>query len=112
MKESHEDNHSKLVYNMIKRVQQQYSDTELSLSNLAEEFHLNTAYLGRIFKKETNNTFTNYLNEVRIEKAKELLIQTSYKGSELFKEVGFANYNYFYTVFKNEQAKSPMDYRK
>ncbi len=112
VKESHEDNHSKLVYNMIKRVQQQYSDTELSLSNLAEEFHLNTAYLGRIFKKETNNTFTNYLNEVRIEKAKELLIQTSYKGSELFKEVGFANYNYFYTVFKKRTGKSPMDYRK
>jgi len=109
---SQDNNHSKLVFDMIRRVQEQYSDAELSLQYLAEEFHVNTAYLGRIFKKETNSSFTNYLNKFRIEKAKELLVKTNYKGSKLYKEVGFANYNYFYTVFRKITGKSPMDYRR
>ncbi|WP_394917064.1 response regulator [uncultured Robinsoniella sp.] len=104
--------YSKLVNDTMLSVQEQYSSTELSLQYLADKFHVNSAYLGRIFKKEVNKSFPDYLNIIRIEKAKRLLIDTNYKGSELCKKVGFANYNYFYIVFKKVTGKSPMDFRK
>ncbi|MBC7961298.1 MAG: response regulator transcription factor [Vallitaleaceae bacterium] len=105
-------NYSKLVVDMIGCIQENYSDPNLSLQYLANHFHVNTAYIGRIFKKETHISFADYLNSVRIEKAKELLITTNFKGSELCQKVGFTNYNYFYIVFKKLTGLNPMDIRK
>jgi len=89
-----------------------YDDMALSLQIFAEKYHVNVAYLGRMFTKETGSSFRDYLNLVRIEKAKDLLLTTNYKGSELCEKVGFSNYNYFYIVFKKITGMRPMDFRK
>lgn len=102
----------KLVMDMIQCIEKNYSNQDLSLQYLAADYHLNTAYLGRIFKKETGVSFNDFLSNMRIGKAKELLRTTNYKGNELSEKVGFANYNYFYIVFKKITGMNPMEFRK
>ncbi len=103
--------YSKIVSDTLRRVKAQYADMNLSLQYLAEEFGVNTAYLGRIFKKETGVSFANYLNSCRVEAAARLLRETNKKGSDIYKLVGFSNYNYFYIVFKKLTGKNPMEIR-
>ncbi len=74
--------------------------------------NINSAYLGRIFKTETGEFFTDYLNKVRIDKAKELLLNTNLKASDISVKVGFVNNNYFYTIFKKYTGINPGDFRK
>lgn len=84
----------------------------LSLKLLAAEFHMNTAYLGRLFKQKTNCTFNSYLNKIRIERSKELLETTSLKIHEISKKVGYNDLNYFVANFKNHTKMTPNNYRK
>lgn len=105
-------NYSKVINDAINYIEQFYSKPELSLQYLADEFHTNAAYLGRVFRKETGSSFTDYLNNFRVKKAESLLLSTNYKGIELAEKVGFASYNYFYIVFKKITGKKPMDIRK
>lgn len=104
--------YSKIVNDCVNCIINRYSEFDLSLQYLAEKYHVNAAYLGRQFKKETGSSFNDYLTIVRIEKAKDLLRTTNYKGVELCEKVGFCNYNYFYTVFKKMTGMKPMDVRK
>ncbi len=103
--------YSKLVMETLEQIKCKYSDSDLSLPYLAETFNVNSAYLGRVFKKETGSSFVDYLNWYRVEKAEKLLRETNLKGSELCARVGFANYNYFYVVFKKLKGKKPGDVR-
>ncbi|MDO5423062.1 MAG: response regulator [Eubacteriales bacterium] len=109
---SAEKKYSFLVRNTLDFVEQHYADCNLSLAYLAEQFQVNAAYLGRLFKKEVQCSFNDYLNLYRVEKAKELLRTTVYKGMEICEMVGFVNYNYFYIIFKKVTGKTPTDYRK
>ena len=103
--------YSKIVADALLQIQENHQDINLSLQYLADRFGVNTAYLGRIFKKETGNSFVDYLNLYRIEEAKRLLKETNLKGSELCKRVGFSNYNYFYIVFKKITGQKPTEIR-
>lgn len=85
---------------------------EKRLENLADQWSVNAAYLGRLFKKETGISFVDYLNWYRIEKAESLLRETNIKGSKLCERVGFSSYNYFYVVFKKLKGMKPTDIRE
>lgn len=85
---------------------------ELSLKTLSYEFHMNATYLGQLFKKDTNTTFPNYLNQYRIEKAKSMLVDTTLKTSQIAKDIGYPDPNYFYRIFKKYVGISPSDYRQ
>ncbi len=103
--------YSKIVADALMQIQENHHDVNLSLQYLADQFGVNTAYLGRLFKKETGSSFVDYLNLYRIEEAKRLLKETNLKGSELCKRVGFSNYNYFYIVFKKITGQKPTEIR-
>ena len=109
---NHRENMSKPVSDAIHFVELHYDEQELSLQFLADQYHTNVAYLGRLFKKETGSSFADYLNAYRIKQAEKMLLSTNYKGVELAKKVGFSSYNYFYIVFKKVTGKRPMDIRK
>ena len=109
---SREKTLSKPVFDTIQFIESNYTDPDLSLQYLADDFHISTAYLGKLFKKETGSNFNDYLNTFRIRKAEKLLVTTNYKGIELAERVGFASYNYFYIVFKKVTGQKPMDIRK
>ena len=110
--QSRNQEYRRTVADAIQHILMDYANQDLSLQTLSEKMHVNAVYLGRIFKKETGSSFNDYLNNVRVEKAKELLTTTNYKGNELYEKVGFSNYNYFYIVFKKITGVKPTEYRK
>jgi two-component system response regulator YesN len=103
---------SPFIRKVMDRIHQKYADN-INLSLLADEFRINPVYLGHLFKKETGEIFNNYLNRIRIEEAKRLLQQRpDLKTSDIALEVGYANTNYFYTIFKKITGQSPTDFRR
>lgn len=85
---------------------------DLSLKSLAAHFKGNAAYIGQVFKRDIHLSFSEYLNHIRMEKAKEYLIKGNLSAKEIAGKVGFANITYFTTVFKKETGLSPDKYRK
>lgn len=83
----------------------------LTLESLAETFHYNSSYLGKLFKARTGRSFNAYLDELRIERAKQLLSGGA-KVYEVAAEVGYANVNYFHAKFKKLAGESPSAYRE
>ncbi|MBO9605768.1 MAG: response regulator transcription factor [Paenibacillaceae bacterium] len=84
---------------------------ELSLQIIADRFNVNNIYLGRLFKEETGDYFSDYLTNIRLDKAKELLETTPLNASEISVRVGYADPNYFFRKFKQTIGLSPTEYR-
>lgn len=95
----------------IQFMKQNYKDN-LSLTDIAEYAGLNESYFSGIFKKDTGKSITEYLNEIRVEKAKELIETTNYKNYEIGEQVGIYNSSYFSTVFKRLTGMTIQEYRK
>lgn len=88
-----------------------YLSEDLTLKLLAEEVYLNPTYLGRIFKQETGESFSSYLINLRIEKAKELLRNPALKIYEVCEQVGYNDPAHFTHVFKKTVGITPQDYK-
>ena len=82
----------------------------LALKTIAERFGLSAAYLGKLFKERTGNTYSRYLNELRIMKAKVLLLEGELRIKDVAKAVGFSETSYFHAIFRKIQGLSPQDY--
>ena len=85
---------------------------ELNLKKLADFFYVSPAYLGQLFKRETGQYFNDYLNQVRIKKAQQLLLNKNLTILDISEKVGYKNTNHFYIHFKNLTHLNPGDYRK
>lgn len=96
----------------VKRYVKQYYDEDLSLKLMGKILNYNATYLGKKFKQETGESFSKYVDRVRISKAKELLKQEKVKIYEVSEKVGYCNIDYFYRKFKNHVGKSPKEYQK
>jgi len=82
----------------------------VSLKVLAAEFGVSAPYLGRIYRQQNGISFSNALNERRIEKAKEMLRFRSAPAKTIGQEVGFSDPNYFYLVFKRMTGMTVTEY--
>lgn len=100
-----------LVERVIAYICANYSNDSISLKSLSSGFHANAAYLGRIFKEETGEGIVNYINQYRIQKAKELLSGSKYSASEIARMVGYSNFNHFSNMFKRYTGFLPTQYR-
>ena len=89
-----------------------YDDAELTLFQVAEHVGLSEKYFTNRFTKETGETFSNYLTQLRIQKAKELLRTTTFKSYEIGEMVGYRNAEHFTRMFKKEAGCTPAQYRK
>ena len=87
-------------------------DKPLKLEDVAEQVYISPAYLGIIFKKETGKNFTTYLTDLRMKKAKELLLDVRININEVTYKVGYNNVRYFSRIFKENVGISPKEYRK
>ena len=85
---------------------------DISLSDVAKGVNMSTFYFCKMFKKATGLTFTDYLSRVRIEKAKNLLLNPNLRVSEVAFEVGFQSLTHFNRVFKKLIGQSPTEYRE
>ncbi|NOZ21607.1 MAG: helix-turn-helix domain-containing protein [Planctomycetes bacterium] len=83
----------------------------LSAGMIAEVIHLNPAYFSRLFKRITRMTVTDYLTELRIERAKRLLRNTQLRMSEIAHEVGYSRQSYFARKFRDVVGVSPSQFR-
>jgi len=84
----------------------------ITLDEIASRLNITPEYLGTQFRKETGVTFSTYIKNFRIQKAKELLIGTSLKLYEIADRVGYSDPKYFSKVFKETTGQLPADYRK
>ncbi|HHX24641.1 MAG TPA: response regulator [Thermoanaerobacterales bacterium] len=111
---SNAQKYSMVVKKAIDYVNSNIDNPVLSLSFLAKEvLFMNENYLGRIFSKETNEKFSQYVMRVRMEKAKNLMDSpTPYKIYEICNMVGFTDPQYFSQVFKRYAGLSPSEYMK
>lgn len=96
---------------LIDYVQSRYA-APLSLQDVAEVFHMNAAYLGRVFQKATGKSFRQYVNHLRIAQAKRLLRSTDLMIYEIAEKTGFSDSAYFVSKFTSEEGLTPVEYRK
>jgi len=92
-------------------IREHYTDN-LTLYTAANEAKLSPPYFSTVFKEETGKSFTSFLNELRIARAKELLKDNALPISEISAMVGFFDQSYFSRVFRNAVGVSPALYRK
>jgi len=91
-------------------VQRNYQNN-LTIEFISSLFYMNRSYCSHIFHTRTNEKFIDYVNRVRIKKAKELLDHSDKKIYQIAKSVGYDNVKYFFRVFKKLQGITPEQYR-
>jgi AraC-like DNA-binding protein len=91
-------------------IEANYSE-HLSLTTAARVAHASSFYFCKLFKRVTGLNFTDYVARVRIEKAKNLLLNPNLRISEIAFEVGFQSLTHFNRVFKRMVGQSPSQYR-
>ena len=96
----------------ITRYLQEHLAEEVSLSVLAEEFHLSAQYISQLFKNEIGVGFLTYLTNIRMERAKQLLLSTSLSIAEVSEQSGYGDYRVFTKVFKKAEGITPSQYRR
>ncbi|NLO38519.1 MAG: response regulator [Ruminiclostridium sp.] len=89
-----------------------YCDSSISLNMIAEKIGLTPAYVSKLFKQELGISYIDYITDLRINKAKELLGNDHYKVYEIAEMTGYTNTNYFISLFKKHVGVSPSEYRK
>lgn len=100
----------RVIRDAILYTQQNYTQ-DITLARVAQNASMSTAYFSTLFHNETGSSFVDYLNHVRIERAKELLTDSSIRIYEIADRVGYQSSNYFNRVFKKLVGVTPVEYR-
>lgn len=111
LSESVAKNEKKDVNKALEYIEQHYAEN-LSLNVLANEVHMNPYYFSSFFKKSTGKNFKDYVNQVRLKHAVELLLNTDQKVYEIAMEVGFGDARAFNDAFQKAYGETPTGYRK
>ena len=93
------------------QIRKTYMSDEIPLNTIAAEVGMSPSYFSSIFSKEMGKTFVEYLTEIRMDRAKELLMCSSMKTSEIGYEVGYKDPHYFSYIFKKTQNCTPKEFR-
>lgn len=109
MKQNKLANISKHIKMAIDYIDENYK-SKITLEDISLHIGLSEVYISRLFKKETGKTVLDYINEVRLSKAKQMLDTGRYKVYEVANELGFNNSHYFSTLFKKFTGLTPIEY--
>lgn len=105
-------NTSKGTMHLIEaEIEEKYAEN-ISLKYLGEKYYINSAYLGQVFKKQYGCSFKDYLNQVRIRKAAQMILRTDLRVYEIALEVGYKNIEYFVNKFEEVYEMTPSRFRK
>ncbi len=90
----------------------QHIHEKISLSNMAKLCNISTSYFSKLFSKENLGSLTDYVNHVKVDRAKELLHSTDWPIRTIADKLGFDDCGYFIKVFKQDTGKTPSAFRK
>lgn len=93
-------------------IKEHYMDSQLSLMAVCSHLSVSLSYFSTFFKEETGKTFVEYLTQVRMEKAKDLLLNTDRMLYAIAEQVGYENPAYFTVAFKKQTGLGPREFRK
>ncbi|MBP3966675.1 response regulator [Paenibacillus lignilyticus] len=104
------------VANLAERVrtiiEQKYADGNLTVDAIGKEVYLTSTYVSLLFKQETGQTINEYLTQVRVERAKEMLRDHRYKFYDICYAIGYTDPSYFTKLFKKATGVTPSVYRE
>lgn len=106
--------HGSYEKSFVSRAKQYVKDhieQKISLQEVAKELYFTSAHFSASFKKETGQNFIDYVNQVKLEKAKELLRNSDYLVKEIAILVGYDDYTYFCKIFRKYEGHTPLNYR-
>ena len=106
-----DNKHFEHIEESRKYIEEHYSDYNLSAGTLAEYLGYSTNYFSRIFKLITGFYINDYIRQIRIAKAQELLLNSDMTITAIAEATGFSTPNYFYSIFKKETGLTPAAYR-
>ena len=101
-----------LTVKKAKSLINEFYQTGITLEEIGMKLSITPEYLGTLFHKEVGVSFSAYIRNYRIEKAKELLCGTQLKLYEIAEQVGYSDSKYFGKVFKEATGMLPTEYRK
>ncbi len=99
-----------IVKNAIQYIEEHYQE-KLKLSDVAEQVYVSQWHLSKLLNRHMEQNFSEILNRIRIEKARELLKDPSLRICDISEQVGFLDIAHFSRVFKKQVGKSANDYR-
>ncbi len=105
----HQSKH--LIKRAINFIDHNY-DQNISLEDVAKVINLSKQYVCSIFKKETGQNLSTYINQIRIEKAKQLLLNPANSNKDIYALVGYSNQQYFSRVFKKMTGMTTTEYKE
>ncbi len=101
-----------LVSRVVTHLEENMADPGLNLNDVAAQCFVSTGHLGRLMKQETGMTFVEYLTNLRIERAKKLLLETDVAAYEVGRQVGVEDAHYFSLVFKKNVGMTISEFRR
>ena len=105
------DNNQTII-RIISYIQSHYGDADMGLEEIAENVYLSQNYLSGLFRKKMGKTITQYIVDVRMDKARQLLRDRALKLYDVAEQVGYKDANYFTKIFKKSVGITPSEYRE
>lgn len=102
---------SKVTRKAVTFIHNHYSKN-ISLTEVADAVGVSASYISRLIKEECGIGFTEYLNQIRVDQAKLLIVNGDMKLKDIVRQVGFNNYNYFFRVFKDLTGMTPLEFEQ
>lgn len=100
----------RIIFDVEKFILENY-DKDLSINKIAEHVYLTPTYLCHLYKKTTGKTLNQFILEVKMNKAKRLITDTTLKISEIAERIGYTNHNYFTKAFTKYFGVNPSTFR-
>lgn len=110
IRDQKEDQSNSAVKKAMLYIQENYS-RDISLDDVSSQVNISPYYFSKIFKEETGENFIEYLTRVRIDKAKELLVDENVSVKEAGIQSGYSDPNYFSRIFKKQMDMTPSEYK-
>lgn len=104
--------HRNSIRTAVRYIEANFTEKNLTLSEVADTIHMSSSYFSMEFKSEVGVSFKQYLTNLKIEKAKELLNNPLYKTYEIAENLGYSDYPHFTKTFKKQLGMTPTQYRK
>ncbi|SHI02646.1 AraC family transcriptional regulator [Clostridium grantii] len=113
LSQENEEKNNENISNKIKEyIEKNYGNMDLNVSLIADVYEMSPSYISKLYKEEVGDSILNYVNKVRMEASKKLLVRTSDNINVISEKVGYSHSNVFIRMFKKYYGLTPGQYRQ